>query len=118
MNTATTSPAVAGIFARKVKEITGLLESDIYRRHTSDMGSPGHFLYQSGAGGGMFYTVAGLSRLVEILFADGCKAEATMLRAALDELRTPTPPPVAPSGRNVRGNWMAALEARQEDAAA
>ncbi|MDF3058525.1 MAG: hypothetical protein K0R17_2740 [Rariglobus sp.] len=118
MNTATTSPAVAGLFARKVAEITGLSELKLDRLHTSDMGSPGHFLYQSGAGGGWFYTVAGLSRLVEILFADGCKAEATMLRAALDELRTPPPPPVAPRGCNVRGNWMADVEARQEDAAA
>jgi CubicO group peptidase (beta-lactamase class C family) len=114
MNTATTSPAVAGLFARKVREITGLLESDIYRLHTSDMGSPGHFLYQSGAEGGMFYTVAGLSRLVEILFSDGCKAEATMLRTELDKLRTPAPAAVAPPGRNERGNWALDWEASHQ----
>ena len=103
MNTATTSPAVAGMFARKVTEVTGLSLMALDRLHASDMGSPGHFMFLPGAAGGMFYTVTGLSRLVEILHAESHTVAAKCLAATLDEIRTPPPPPVAPAGRNVRG---------------
>lgn len=119
MSTTTTSQPTArvGLYARRVSEITGLAESDLYRLHSSDMGAPGHFTYDAGARGGIFYTVRGLSRLVEILSAESRDGAAKLLSAALDQLRNPTPPPVAPAGRNVAGSWALDWERKQEVAA-
>lgn len=119
MSTTTTSSAESapvGFFARKVAKVTGLSEMALDRLHTSDMGSPGHFLHLPGAEGGFFYTVAGLSRLVEILYLEGHHAEAVMLRRALDEIRRPADLPPAPKGRNVRGGWMRDWEDKKEAA--
>lgn len=116
--TKTSQPtARVGLYARRVSEITGLEESDLYRLHSSDMGAPGHFTYDAGARGGIFYTVRGLSRLVEILSAESRDGAAKLLSAALDQLRNPTPPPVAPAGRNVGGSWALDWERKQEVAA-
>lgn len=73
------------IYARKVAEATGLSEAEIYRRHSDDMGSPGHF----GFAGAIFYTPKGLTRLVEILDAEGQHVAARCLAAALNQLRSP-----------------------------
>jgi hypothetical protein len=109
MSTTTTqAPATAGLFARKVAQVTGLSEMALDRMHTEDMGGPKHFFQQPGAAGGFVYTVAGLSRLVEILYAEGHADAALALRAELNKLcPCRSPLPVAPAGVNVRGEWQA-----------
>lgn len=109
-----TRPASPGLDAGRVARATGLSEAELYALHASDMVAPIHFLHQSGATGGLFYTVAGLSRLVEIFHSSHRKPQALVLRAELDYLRLPAPPPRAPAGVNLGGEWSPAWECIEE----
>lgn len=117
MSSTTTHPEPGtelGMYARKVAQVTGLSELALDRLHTSDMGAPRHFRYVSGEGGGFFYTLDGLCRLVEILHAESRPVAAKSLAVSLDHVRHPAPAPIAPAGRNVRGSWMRDWEASHQ----
>lgn len=96
--------------AAQVAAITGLTQAAIYRAHTDDMGSPGHFLYPHAS---LCYTRLGLSCLADGIEALGHQQGAKLLRAEIarqDALRT------AEVGKVTR-RWDLAHEARQEAAA-
>jgi hypothetical protein len=72
--------------AVRVAEICQLALSDIYRAHTPEMGSPGHFIYPEGATG-QSYTLDGLCALVDGLRANGHDLEARILAVEIGGLR-------------------------------
>ncbi len=100
MSTTTPRPALTGLYARRVAEVTGLSEMELYRHHASDMGSPGHFFYERGA---MVYTAKGLSALVEALAVEGQMVAAKLLAAALQHAAEKAP----------ARDWLGAWEDRQ-----
>ena len=95
MNSATaTAPGQPGMLSRKVTEITGLSERRLEDLHPEDFGSPGHFKFNSGPGGGLIYTQKGLLALAEALQAAGYVAEGSALSEearALEPVAQATP---------------------------
>ena len=99
MNTATTSaPVLTGMFARKVAQVTGLSARELENLHPDRFGSPGHWKFVSGEGGGMFYTPQGLLAVLEALRLAERKAEALCLGEAIRagglEVKAPTAAPI------------------------
>ena len=100
--------------AKRVAEICQLTPADIYRAHTPEMGSPGHFVYPEGATQ-QSYTLEGLCALVEGLQAIGHDLEAKILAVEVARLRGMAPPaaPVVIAPPPPR-SWAQEAEARQD----
>ena len=99
--------------AAQVAAITGLPQAAIYRAHTDDMGSPGHFLYPHAA---LCYTRLGLGCLADGIAKAGHIQASRLLRAEIARQDAVRAAELAPLARR-RPRWDLAHEARQEAAA-